>query len=128
MATVFDAFPKAIVTGVWSIGQYQRGTLVGNQYKTLANLDVIISEGQQATFGSAPNAETISTDMLIYVRPEQLPTTNLRVLASSYVLTDGVDYFEIIDASAGKNQENGVLEHIELGVRQTEAIENVESV
>jgi hypothetical protein len=33
------------------------------------------------------------------------------------------DYFAIIDAGIGKNQENGVIEHIELKLRQTDAVE-----
>lgn len=123
MDTVFNAFPNAVISGVWSIGTHQRGTVLGNTYTKYGDIDVIISEGQDASYGSAPNAEVITTDLLLYVKPSQLPTTNLRELAASAIVTDGSAYFEIVNASAGKNQETGELEHIELAVRQTEIVD-----
>ena len=128
MDTVFNAFPNAIVAGRYSIGRWQRGTLVGSIYDKFGDLDVIIDEGQSSSITNAPSAEALTADMLLYVRPEQLPTTNVRELAASCMIYDSEtgDYFEIIDASIGKNQDNGNIEHIQLLVRQTEA-ENVDS-
>ena len=40
---VFSAFPSAVVSGVYSIGSYQRGTVEGNQFTKIANLDAIVA-------------------------------------------------------------------------------------
>ena len=123
---VFEAFPNAIVSGVWQIAAYQRGTLVGTQFDVdnAVNLDVIVDEANASDIAAAPNAEPLDADLLIYAKPSQLPTTNTRALVSGYLLYDSEhgDYFAIIDAGAGKNQENGQLEHIELLVKQTEIV------
>ena len=121
MDTVFNAFPNAIITDRFSIGELQRGTVTGNVYTEYGVLDVIVDEAQSSTIDRSPNAETITADMLIYAIPDQLPTTNPRALASSYMIYDSEndDYFQIIDASLGKNQETGVLEHVQLLVKQT---------
>lgn len=123
MDTVFSAFPNALISGRYSIGKYQRGTLIGNVFDKYGDLEVIVDEGQSSSISNAPNAETITADLLMYARPEELPTTNVRELASSCMIydTETGDYFEIIDASVGKNQENGQIEHIQLLLRQTEA-------
>lgn len=121
---VFSAFPSAVVTGRYFIGMFQRGTVEGNRFINQGELDVIIDEADAAGIGSAPNADTIIADTLLYVRPEQLPTTNTRALTASYMVYDAEydDYFAIINAGFGKNQENGSLEHIELLLRQTEVV------
>lgn len=126
MATmdVFRAFPGAVVSGVYSIGGYQRGTLEGNRYTKEADLDVIVDEGDTGDIGMAPNAEVLDADLLLYVKPEQLPTTNPRALTAGYMIydADNDDYFAIVDASVGKNQHTGKVEHIELLLRQIDTI------
>ena len=121
---VFEAFPNAIVSGVYQIGSYQRGSVVGAVWDAdnAVNLDVIVEEGDKSSINTAPNAEPLDADLLLYARPEQLPTTNPRALAAGYLIYDSVndDYFAIIDASIGKNQDNGTIEHIELLLQQTE--------
>lgn len=121
---VFDAFPAAIVSGVWQIAACQRGGIVGAVWdaENAAELDVIIDEGNASAINGAPNTEPLDADLLVYVKPAQLPTTNTRALAAGYLLYDSEngDYFAIIDASVGKNQETGDIEHIELLLRQTE--------
>lgn len=121
---VFEAFPNAIVSGVYQIGLYQRGSVVGAAWdaNSAVNLDVIVEEGDKSSINTAPNAEPLNADLLLYARPEQLPTTNPRALAAGYLIYDSVndDYFAIIDASIGKNQDNGKIEHIELLLQQTE--------
>ena len=121
---VFKAFPGAVVSGVYSIGSYQRGTLEGNQYTKKADLDVIVDEADMGDIGMAPNAETIDADLLMYVKPEQLPETNPRALTAGYMIYDSKndDYFTVIDAGVGKNQQTGKIEHIELLLRQIDAI------
>lgn len=122
---VFSAFPGAVVSGRFSIGSYQRGTLEGNQFSLISSLDVIIDEGDIGEIGRAPNAETLEANILLYVKPEQLPTTNPRALTAGYIIYDQEydDYFAIINASVAKNQNVGQIEHIELLLRQTEATE-----
>lgn len=121
---VFEAFPRAIVSGVWQISAYQRGSVVGAVFDTenASELDVIVDEGNASTVDSAPSAEPLDADLLLYVKPAQLPTTNTRALTAGYLLHDSKndDYFAIIDASVGKNQETGEVEHIELLLKQTE--------
>lgn len=121
---VFSAFPGAVVSGRFTIGSYQRGTVEGNQFLNEGTLDVIIDEGDASDIGSAPNAEALTADLLLYAKPVQLPTTNPRALASGYLICDAEndDYFAIINASIGKNQQTGNIEHIELLLRQTEVI------
>lgn len=121
---VFSAFPGAVVSGRFIIGSYQRGTVEGNRFLNEGTLDVIIDEGDASDIGSAPNAEELTADLLLYVKPEQLPTTNPRALVSGYLIcdTENDDYFAIINAGVGKNQELGTVEHIELLLRQTEVV------
>ena len=121
---VFSAFAGAVVSGVYSIGSYQRGTLEGNQFVKVSDLDVIVDEGDAGQIGGAPNAETLDADLLLYAKPTQLPTTNPRALTAGYLIYDSTydDYFAIIDASIGKNQHTGQIEHVELLLRQTDAL------
>lgn len=121
---VFEAFPAAIVSGAWQIAAYQRGGIVGAVWdaENASELDVIVDEGDASTINGAPNAEPLDADLLIYAKPAQLPTTNTRALVAGYLLYDreNSDYFAIVNASVGKNQETGEIEHIELLLRQTE--------
>ena len=126
---VFSAFAGAVVSGRFFIGKYQRGSLEGNQFVKEADIDVIVDEGDMAEIGGAPNAEKLIADMILYVKPGQLPTLNPRELTAGYLIYDNEygDYFAIIDAGIGKNQENGIIEHIELKLRQTDAMSAPES-
>ena len=121
---VFSAFPSAVVSGRFVIGRFQRGTVEGNKFTSEGELDVIIDSADSSDIGKAPNAETLIADLLIYVKPSQLPTLNPRALATSYMVYDSEydDYFAIINAGIGKNQHEGDLEHIELLLRQTEVV------
>ena len=112
---------------MWQISASQRGGLIGTVFdaENAVGLDVIVDEGNATTIDSAPNAEPLDADLLIYVQPAQLPTTNTRALVAGYLLYDSEsdDYFAIVDASVGKNQETGEIEHIELLVKQTEVVQ-----
>lgn len=123
---VFSAFPQAIISGVWQISTYQHGSLVGNVFDTenAINLDVIVDEGQATTINSGNNAQPIDADLLMYVQPDQMPVLNPSILVASYMLYDSEndDYYAIVDASVGKNQETGEVEHIELLLKQTDIV------
>lgn len=118
--SIFDAFANAIIYGVWQIGTSKRGTVVGSQFTKVADLDVVIDEGSSAEITTRP--EELSSDMLVYVKPEQMPTIKSNQLVSGYMLydSDNKDYYEIIDVGIGKNQHTGIVEHLELRVVQTE--------
>ena len=118
--SIFDAFANAIIYGVWQIGTSGRGTVVGAEFNKLADLDVVLDEGASAQITTTP--EGLTSDLLVYVKPEQMPTIRANKLVSGYMLYDSKndDYYEIIDVGIGKNQHTGVIEHLELRVVQTE--------
>lgn len=121
--SIFDAFPNAIISGVWQIGECQHGTLVGNQFTPLGFIDVVIDEGSSSSINSIP--EALRSDLLVYARPEQMPSVSSNKLVSGYMLYNSEEdtYFEIVDAGVGKNQHTGQIEHIELKVVQTEVVD-----
>lgn len=118
--SIFKAFANAIISGVWQIGTSQRGTVVGATFTKIADIDVVIDEGANAGITSTP--EELRSDLLVYVKPEQMPTIRANKLVSGYMLYDSNegDYYEIIDVGIGKNQHTGTIEHLELKVVQTE--------
>lgn len=118
---VFKTFPNAVVYDRFELGSYQRGTVVGNQFTSAGGIDVLIDEGDDVSISTAPNVEPLEADLLLYVKPSQLPTTNPRELVAGYMVYDSEedDYFAIIKADIGRNQEIGEIEHIELFLRQT---------
>lgn len=129
--SIFDAFPEAIITGVWQLGTCQHGTIVGNEFQKVADIQVIIDEGYNSTINNTP--ETVGSDLLIYVNPRQMPkqvnelfmTSQMVVqLVANYMLYNSADdaYYTITDAGVGKNQHTGALEHIELKVVRTEVV------
>ena len=118
--SIFSAFPKAIITGVWQIGTCQHGTLIGNVFTKYSDIDVIIDEDNNSSVDT--DIETIKSAMLIYCKPSQMPTLNTNTLVAGYMLYNSADdeYYMIVDAGVGKNQHTGEIEHIELKVVQTE--------
>lgn len=120
--SIFDAFPNAIISGIWEIGTCQHGTVVGNQYQKVNDLDVVVDEGSSSSINTIP--ETLRSDLLLYVMPCQVPTTQTNALVSGYMLYNRAEnaYYEIVDAGIGKNQHTGYIEHLELKVVQTEVV------
>lgn len=119
--SIFKAFDFAIISDVWQIGTCQHGSVIGNVFDKKADIDVIIDEENSSVITSNP--ETINAGLLVYARPEQMPTLNTNELVSNYMLYDSENgyYYTIINAGIGKNQHNGTIEHIELVLTQTEA-------
>lgn len=118
--SIFDAFPNAIISGVWEIGTCQHGTVVGNTYTKIADLNVIVDEGSNSSVNNIP--ETLASDFLIYAMPCQVLNIDTNELVSNYMLHNSQNggYYEIIDAGIGKNQHTGNIEHLELKVVRTE--------
>lgn len=121
--SIFDAFPGAIISGVWQIGICQHGTILGNQFEKVADLDVIVDDGSSSDINTTP--EALTSDLLVYVCPGQMPTTRTNTLVSDYMLYDSEEdkYYMIVDAGVGKNQHTGNIEHIELELVQTEVVD-----
>lgn len=121
--SIFDAFPNAIISGKWEIGKCQHGTVVGNQFNKISDIDVVIDEGSSSSVNNIP--EALKSDLLVYVMPQQMPTYRTNALVSDYMLHNKCDdsYYEIIDAGIGKNQHTGAIEHFELKLLQTEVVD-----
>ncbi len=120
--SIFEAFPNAIISGTWELGTCQHGTVVGNQFTKIGDLDVVIDEGTSSIVNNIP--EGLASDLLIYVNPCQVPTFDTNKLVSDYMLHNTFEdkYYEIVDAGIGKNQHTGNIEHLELKVVQTEVV------
>ena len=122
MLTVFQAFPNGIEHEIWQIGQMAYSTITGNALDddSLTFIDAIVDEANDSEPNASPNAAVTYTDTLLYVKPDQMPTIDTAELIASYtvknITTDKL--YAIIDAGIGKNQDNGVIEHIELRLRQ----------
>lgn len=125
--SIFEAFSFAIISDVWQIGKCQHGGVVGNVFEKFGDLDVVIDEENSSIISNTP--ETLNTGLLVYVKPEQLPTLNTNTLVSDYMLYDSENdlYYAITFAGIGKNQHKGVIEHVELTLTQTDVVE-MESV
>ena len=124
--TVFDAFPNGVISNQWKLGTVKKGTITGNQFAEPEEfMDVIISEVYRQTIKpTVSDGVQMDTDTLIYAKPEQLPTTNLQAYEGDYLWYDTINglYFAIIRASAGFNQQTGIMEHVEFIVRPTSVV------
>lgn len=118
---VFKAFSKAIITDDWSLGSITISTDVGKIYKDDGFKSVIVDEGAEGDENS-PNANTLTTDTLIYAKPDEMPTTNPAELVASYFWHQQStgQYYRILEVGVGKNQDEGIVEHIEFRVRPSE--------
>ena len=118
---IFTALPSAIVTDVWELGELKRNTDIGKQFLTLGTKPVIVDEVETSTQDQSPNADYISSDTLLYVHPDDIPTVSTAALMADYLwhntITD--QYYEIFEVGIGKNQEIGVVEHIEFRLKPT---------
>lgn len=119
---VFEAFPNAIISGQWELGEVEYGTDIGTEFSNPQPCEVIVDEGSYTTHERAPDAPYEDSDNLIYARPGQMPTLVTAKLTNGYMWHDAVNdiYYEIREASLGKNQETGQVEHVEFLIRPTE--------
>lgn len=122
---VFEAFPNAVIRYRYFLGTYQRGTIEGDKFEVISDLSVIVDEGETGKIGGAPNAQSLDADLLMYVRPIELPTLNARELTSGYMIYDDQsgDCFAIVTADIAKNQDTGQIEHVELLLKQIEGVQ-----
>lgn len=118
--TVFDAFPNAIET--WCMAFMEYSTITGNQTAgDWHEIDVIVDEGSSTEPNQSPSYANASSDLLIYCKPSQMPTLETAALVADYAIKDkNGRLYAIIDAGIGKNQELGIIEHVELRLRQTD--------
>lgn len=125
---IFSSFPNAIISTQYELGQLDRGTVVGNQFSDGKLCSVIVDEGSFTVTNRSPDAEYEDSDILIYARPSEMPTLVTAQLTNGYMWHDVVNdlYYEIREASLGKNQETGQVEHVEFLVRPTEVANNDE--
>lgn len=123
--TVFDAFPNAIESD-WQIVPMAYSTIAGNalDMTNASNIDIIIDEGSTSDANQSPNSAELRSDTLIYVKPSQLTTIDTSALVAGYAIRNKTNgkVFEIVDAGLGKNQETGIVEHVEMKIRQTSEI------
>lgn len=120
--SVFEAFPQAIEQG-WQICPLKYSTITGNMLTDDASdINVIVDMGESTEQNVSPSASAIASDILLYCKPDELPTTRISALMASYCIIDpdGAIY-GIKDAGFGKNQQTGRLEHIELKLKPIEA-------
>lgn len=115
--TIFDAFPNAAET--WEIGKVSYSTITGNTLSDSQEIHVVVDQGDSADTAPSPNAATIASDTLLYMKPSEAPETDPSTLVAEYAIIDPQGrLYAIIDAGIGKNQHTGQIEHIELKIRQ----------
>lgn len=119
---VFKAFPAAVISDDWKLGQLVENTEVGKLWKDLGFKSVIVDEVADGELNRSPSAEGIASDTLIYAKPEELPTSNVAEFIAIYYWyqVSADQFYRIIEVGVGKNQDAGVVEHIEFRVRPTE--------
>ena len=119
--TVFDAFPSAIET--WQIAVMIYSTITGNQTTgDWQYISVIVDEGSSTEPNESQNYANAYSDLLIYCRPDELPTIETAELVANYAIKDACGrLYAIIDAGIGKNQETGIVEHVEMKLKQVDS-------
>lgn len=122
---VFNAFPNGIVSGVWELGEVERATEIGTIFTGIAICDVIVDEGTYERSGRTPDPDYQDSHTLLYARPGDMPTLNTAALAAGYYWHNKTSdqYFAVLEASLGKNQETGVVEHVEFLLKPTDIAE-----
>lgn len=121
---VFEVFPEAIISNVWEIGEVKRATTVGKVFQNAVVCDVIVDEGTYVATDRSPSYDYEESNTLLYAKVEDLPTTVSAELTNGYLWHNRETdlYYEIREASLGKNQDNDSLEHIEFLLRPTEVV------
>lgn len=122
MATVFEAFPNAIVSDDWKLGVLAENTEIGKQWSDLGFKSVIVDEASTSDIDTAPSAEGITSDTLLYAKPSEMTGLSVAKFVASYYWyqVSADQYYRIIEVGVGKNQDNGQIEHIEFRIKPTE--------
>lgn len=125
---VFSALPNAIVHNVWVLGAMVRNTETGRAFIGDGYKDVIVDEEVTGLTDRSPSADGITTDTLLYARPEQMPTKNCVDYIDSYLWFNEAtrQYYKIVKVGVGKNQETGLVEHYEFWIQPTDVAEGVD--
>lgn len=123
---VFNSFPNAVISDQWQLGQVEYATEIGTEFSNAKLCSVIVDEGSFADPNRSPNAAYEDSGILIYAKPEEMPTLVTAQLTNGYMWHDKANnlYYEIRDASLGKDQETGKVEHVEFLIRPTEVASN----
>ena len=122
---VFSTFPNAVIHKVWSLGKLERNTETGATFNEGSYKDVIVDEVTNGATDRSPSADYIDSDTLLYARPSQMPTLNAATLTAGYLWYNSEDdqYYKIVEVGIGKNQELGIVEHIEFLIQPTEVLD-----
>lgn len=125
VATVFEAFPKAIIYNDWELGEIVENTEVGKTFTSKGDKAVIVDEATIGSLDNSPSADGLSSDTLIYAKPSEMPGLNTANYISSYLWhqKSSDQYYEIIEVGVGKNQSKGIIEHIEFRLKPTDIAE-----
>jgi len=125
---IFTSFPNAIVTDVWELGTVSRSTEVGKSYEKLGYIDCIVDEEVTGGQNNSPSADYITSQTMLFVKPEALAQYNIGQMVANFMIknTETDQLYEITGVGVGQNQETGVVEHLELLIQPTEAIEEDE--
>ena len=78
--TIFDAFPNA--TETWEIGTVSYSTITGNTLTDSQEIHVVVDQGDSADTAPSPNAATIASDTLLYMKPSEAPETDPSTLVA----------------------------------------------
>lgn len=119
---VFSAFPNGVIRNTWELGEVQRATEIGTVVSNTVACDVIAEEGAEDRSGRTPDPDYQESNILLYARPEDMPTLNMAALAAGYYWhnTATGQYYAIREVSLGTNQETGANEHVEFLLKPTE--------
>ena len=119
---VFEAFPNAIISNQWALVEVQKATEVGTEVVSSNLCDVIVDEGSYASPNRTPDANYEESNILLYARASDMPILSTPALHNGYMWHDTVNnyWYDIEEATLGKNQETGFVEHVEFVLRQTE--------
>lgn len=125
MATVFSAFPGAVVFDRWEIGRVDRATETGDIYTDSHALGVIEDVAQTLATKSGEDAEGLKTSTLLYAKPEELPSVDPAALIAGHMVKDVENsrFYRIDSVGIGKNQLTGRIEHVELILTEVEALD-----
>lgn len=128
VASVFDAFPNAIIANDWELCELVENTDIGKVALKGSKVRVIVDEVASGELNNSPSADAVDSDTLIYAMPADLQGFNVsKYIASYYWHQISSDhYYEIREVGLGKNQQKNVIEHVEFRIRPTELAGEVE--